>query len=197
MIAVVGTAMTAMLSGCFTAVKDDMTRSKLETHIASQLKAKAQSGKFYSKYQLPSDDILKKLAARPLTEDELAELRNLAEQITRNFENEIVWPIWIEAIKAKVLPAAEKMVAAGDYDNAREIIWRAATTGVVVVDEGVREFGYEFLNTKVNPAQWKLIEKNMRDKALAFSEKGAFPYSTPETSFTCTSWEHPNRSICV
>ena len=174
MIAVVGTAMTAMLSGCFTAVKDDMTRSKLETHIASQLKAKAQSGKFYSKYQLPSDDILKKLAARPLTEDELAELRNLAEQITRNFENEIVWPIWIEAIKAKVLPAAEKMVAAGDYANAREIIWRASTTGVVAVDEGVREFGYEFLNTKVNPVQWKLIEKNMRDKALAFSEKGAY-----------------------
>ena len=174
MIAVVGTAMTAMLSGCFTAVKDDMTRSKLETHIAFQLKAKAQSGKFYSKYQLPSDEVLRNLSQRPLTADELAELRDLAEQITRNYENEIVWPAWIDAIKSKVLPAAEKLLAAGDYANAREVIWRASTTGVEPVDKGVRKFGYEFLNTKVNPTQWKFIEKDMRDKVLAFSEKGAY-----------------------
>ena len=174
MIAVVGTAMTVILSGCFTAVKDDMTRSKLETHIASQLRAKAQSGKFYSKYQLPSDEVLRNLSQRPLTADELAELRDLAEQITRNYENEIVWPAWIDAIKSKVLPAAEKLLAAGDYANAREVIWRASTTGVEPVDKGVRKFGYEFLNTKVNPTQWKLIEKNMRDKALEFSKKGAY-----------------------
>ena len=174
MIAVVGTAMTAILSGCFTAVKDDMTRSKLETHIASQLRAKAQSRKFYSKYQLPSDEVLRNLSQRPLTADELAELRDLAEQITRNYENEIVWPAWINAIKSKVLPAAEKLLAAGDYANAREVIWRASTTGVEPVDKGVRKFGYEFLNTKVNPTQWKLIEKNMRDKALEFSKKGAY-----------------------
>ena len=174
MIAVVGAAMTAVLSGCFTAVNGETTRAKIEDHIASQLRAKAQSGKFYSKYQVPPDDILQKLAARSLNADELAELRELAEQITRNLEAEIVWPIWIETIRARVIPAAENLLAKGDYANAREVIWRASTTGVVPVDEGVRKFGYEFLNTKVNPVQWKLIEKDMRDKTLEFCKKGAY-----------------------
>jgi hypothetical protein len=146
----------------------------LKRIIDTNLKKKAEVGKFYSKYNIPSDEEIKMLVGSPILETDMASIRQLAEAMTRDAEKNIVWPIWIEAIKAKVVPAAEKMVAAGDYANAREIIWRASTTGVVAVDEGVREFGYEFLNTKVNPVQWKLIEKNMRDKALAFSEKEAY-----------------------
>lgn len=174
LIAGVGVAMTALISGCFTAGVPDTTYAKLGQYIDSQLKAKAQSGKFYSKYRIPSDDEIRKIAERPLSPDELADLKKEAERITRLSEKEIVWPIWIETIKARVLPVAEKLLAAGDYDRAREVIWRASTTGVDLVDAGVREFGYEFLNTQVNPKQWKKIEKGMRDKALEFEKRGAY-----------------------
>ena len=64
LIAGIGVAITAMISGCFTAGIPDTTYAKLGQYIDSQLKAKAQSGKFYSKYQIPSDDELQKIADR-------------------------------------------------------------------------------------------------------------------------------------
>lgn len=146
----------------------------LKSVIETNLRHKAEAGKFYSKYNIPSDKQIKSLVDFPLLESDLVSIRQLAESMTREGEKKIVWPIWIEAIKAKVLPSAESLLAKGDYANAREVIWRASTTGVVAVDEGVRKFGYEFLNTKVNPAEWKIIEKNMRDKALDFSNQGAY-----------------------
>ena len=146
----------------------------LKSAIETNLRQKAEAGKFYSKYNIPSDEQIKSLVGFPLLESDMASIRQLAESMTREGEKKIVWPMWIEAIKARVLPSAESLLAKGDYANAREVIWRASTTGVVAVDEGVRKFGYEFLNTKVNPTEWKIIEKNMRDKALDFSKKGAY-----------------------
>ncbi len=146
----------------------------LKSAIETNLKQKAEAGKFYSKYNIPSDEQIKSLVGFPLLESDMASIRQLAESMTREGEKKIVWPMWIEAIKARVLPSAESLLAKGDYANVREVIWRASTTGVVAVDEGVRKFGYEFLNTKVNPTEWKIIEKNMRDKALDFSKKGAY-----------------------
>ena len=91
--------------------------------------------------------------------------------MTREAEKKIVWPMLIDSKKAKVIPEAEKFLSEGDFANAREVIWRASTTGIEPVDAAIREFGYEFLNTKVNPQEWKLVEKNMRDKALEFSHR--------------------------
>ncbi len=146
----------------------------LERHINISLSTKADAGKFYSKYLIPSDEELKRIAGIPLTAEELAKVRAMAESITRKAERTIVWPKWIASIKAKSFPVAEKFLAAGDYDNARETIWRASTTEVPDVDNGVKKFGDEFLNTRVNPAQWKIIEKQMRDKALDCAKRGAY-----------------------
>ena len=154
--------------------KIDKIVPRLRNLIETNLKNKAEEGKFFSKYNIPSDGQIKSLVSFPLTESDMASIRQLAEAMTREGEKKIVWPIWVSAIKAKVMPVAEKFLSAGDFANAREIIWRASTTGVTHVDEGVRKFGYEFLNTKVNPKQWKLIEKDMRDKALDFAKKSAY-----------------------
>lgn len=147
---------------------------KLRRLIEGNLRKKAEAGKFYAKYKIPSDEQIKALVKFSLTESEMASIRQLAESMTREAEKKIVWPMLIDAKKAKVIPEAEKFLSEGDFANAREVIWRASTTGIEPVDAGIREFGYEFLNTKVNPREWKLVEKNMRDKALEFSKKGAY-----------------------
>ena len=109
-----------------------------------------------------------------MSDEDLAALRNFAEQLTRRYETEIVWPAWIKSIKTKSMPVAEEAFRNGNYDKARETIWRAAATGVKPVDEGVREFGIEFLNTQVNPTQWRAIEKEMCEKVLAFEKAGKY-----------------------
>lgn len=146
----------------------------LKKHIDSTLAAKAAAGRFYSKYRAPDDNTIKKIAARPLTAEELAKLRQTAESLTREAEENIVWPRWIIAIWGETLPAAEKSLKAGRYDMAREIVWRASTKGVDKVDSAVRKLGYEFLNTRVNPAQWKIIERQMRDKAIDCAKREAY-----------------------
>lgn len=146
----------------------------LKKKIEDNLRAKAKAGEFYSKYHAPSDAEIKAAVSVPLSDSELSVLRNLAEEMTRDAESKIVWPIWVEAIKNRSIPAARQLAEKGEYDKAREVIWRASTTGVADVDEEVRKFGYEFLNTQVNPAQWKKIEKTMRDKVLAFEKDGAY-----------------------
>ena len=146
----------------------------LKAFIEMNLKKKAAEGKFYSKYNIPSDAQIKSLVKFPLVGSDMVSIRQLAESMTREGEKKIVWPMWISAIEAKVVPLVDKCLATGDFANAREIVWRASTTGVAPVDEGVRKIGYEILNTKVNPVQWRLIEKNMRDKALEFSRNGAY-----------------------
>ena len=106
----------------------------LERHINISLSTKADAGKFYSKYLIPSDEELKRIAGIPLTAEELAKVRAMAESITRKAERTIVWPKWIASIKAKSFPVAEKFLAAGDYDNARETIWRASILAVIVLE---------------------------------------------------------------
>lgn len=146
----------------------------LKASIENNLRAKAEAGKFYSKYRTPSDAEIKAAVSFPIDDSDLSTLRKLAEEMTRDAESRIVWPIWAAAIRNRSIPAARQLMEKGEYDKAREVIWRASTTGVADVDAEVRKFGYEFLNTQVNPAQWKLIEKNMRDKVLAFEKEGAY-----------------------
>lgn len=153
-----------------------MTRAvaAVERSIAESLRQKASSGKFYAKYNVPSDAELRRTAGGRLTAEQLEVLRKVAEDATRKFEREVVWPKWIDAILARAIPAAEKVLAKGDYAAAREIIWCASTTGVADVDEGVRKAGYEFLNTRVNPQDWYRIEGEIMAKFNEMVAAGAF-----------------------
>lgn len=140
--------------------------AKVKSLIEEELRGMVAQGKFYAKHRIPSDAKLQELAGSPLTEEELKILRSESEKAMREAE--------IENIRAKALPAAEKALAEGKYALAREIIWRASTTTVPEVDEAVRGFGIEFLNTRVNPAQWKVIEADLKGKVASFVEKGEY-----------------------
>ena len=170
-----GVTLSAALTGCVTA-QDRLTnaQSALDRHIANNLRTKAEKGAFYSAYKTPSDEEIRRLYGPGLSDEDLGALRDFAEQLTRRYETEIVWPAWIKSIKTKSMPIAEEAFQKGQYDKARETIWRAAATGVKPVDEGVREFGFEFLNTQVNPKQWREIEKEMCEKVLAFEKAGQY-----------------------
>ena len=165
-----------VLLGCATMFKSDLSDviPALERHIDSTLAAKAAAGKFYTKYRAPDDKTLRRIAGRPLSPEEFAELQKIAEEKTREAERKIVWPKWIDSIWAETLPAAEKYLNEGQYGNAREKIWLASAKGVAEVDAGVRKLGYEFLNTRVNPAEWKKIERQMRDKVLDCAKREAY-----------------------
>jgi hypothetical protein len=100
---------------------------KLKKLIETNLKKKAEEGKFYSKYNIPSDEQIKSLVSFLLIESDMVSIRQLAETLTREGEKNIVWPIWISAIKARVVSIAEKFLATGDFANAREVVWRCLT----------------------------------------------------------------------
>ena len=152
----------------------EKTLPRLKGLVERGLREKAAQKKFFTKYQIPSDAEIRKTAGRALTDADLKVLRAAAENFTRDFEKTVVWPAWIENIRQKVMPLAEAEVAKKNYEKARELIWCAAAIPVPEVSEGVREFGIEFLNTRVNPVQWKEIESDLRGKTAAFVEKGAF-----------------------
>lgn len=173
-----GVPLAAVMLGCATSAPpvDNVAKATpaLKASIENNLRAKAKAGKFYSKYRVPSDSEIRSAVSFPIGDSDMPALRKLAEEMTRDAETRIVWPMWAEAIRSRAIPTAQQLLAKGEYDQAREVIWRASTTGVADVDARVRKFGYEFLNTQVNPKQWKLIEKNMRDKVLAFEKEGAY-----------------------
>ncbi len=154
--------------------KLEKAKAALKSRIEGNLRAKAQAGNFYIRYRIPTDAEIKSIAGYTLSPSEMDALRALAESITRDAEVKIVSPLWAESIKNRAFPLAKQMMDKGEYAKAREIVWRASTTGVAAVDDQVRKSGYEFLNTQVNPRQWKSIEKNMRDKVLAYEKDGAY-----------------------
>ncbi len=152
----------------------EQAKSTLKSRIDSNLTGKAMAGNFYLKYRAPSDAEIRSMVRYPLTPAEMDALHSLAETMTRDAEEKIVWPLWIEAIKDRTIPAAKQLLEKGEYEKAREVVWRASTTGVPTVDNEIRKIGYELLNTQINPRQWKVIEKDMRDKVLAFEKKSAY-----------------------
>ena len=147
---------------------------RLKELVEKNLRAKVAKGQFYTKYQIPTDAAIRSLSKTEFGEEEMKALRAAAEMFTREGEKSIVWPAWIEAICTKAVPAAEKLTMQKNYAAAREVIWRSSTTGVADVDDGVRKIGLEFLNTKVNPANWTDIESDLNAKTAAFVEKGAY-----------------------
>lgn len=172
---VIGLALAGVLAGCLTSGERYANAvDASERMVKKSLTAKANAGKFYSKYNTPSDAEIVAAVGYTPEADEMADLRKATEDAVRRFEREVVWPAWVAAIKAKAEPAADAMLAKGDYANAREVIWRASTTTVPAVDEEVRKWGYEYLNTKVNPADWARIEQDVNARYAQMIAAGKY-----------------------
>lgn len=152
----------------------ESVKIELDKYIAKRLSDMAKNGKFYKKYALPSDRMIRNLTSFPLSQSEMDILRDEAEQLTRKYEKEIVWPAWAKARLSKHLPYAKKLLAEGQYEQCRELLWKAPTLGVEEVDAIVREDVTEFMNVSVNPVEWRAIEKDMRQHALDFAKREAF-----------------------
>ena len=170
----IGLAVVGVMSGC---ANEQMTLAEktLGESIAASLTAKADAGKFYKEYRVPTDEEIATITGyKAESEAEAESLHKEAEAATRKGEVDIVWPKWIEAIKAKSGPAAEAQIKKGNFEAAREIIWRASTTEVPIVDAAVREWGIEFLNTRINPADWARIENDIRTKYAGSIEAGDY-----------------------
>ncbi|MCR5413379.1 MAG: ankyrin repeat domain-containing protein [Kiritimatiellae bacterium] len=152
----------------------EFASAKVDRAISEILTKKAAEKKWFKSYAIPSAAELARIAGVELSKDELAEVAAAAEKSVRAYEKSIVWPKWVEDRIATVEDAAGKALAAGDYAKVREIIWRASATGVPEVDEKIREYGYEYMNTKVNPADWARIEKDILSRCEAFDADGKY-----------------------
>ena len=79
-----------------------------------------------------------------------------------------VAPAWTAQILSIVRPYIARAVEAGNFEKAREVLWRAPSTNNDDVNAGVRAFGVEQMRTVVNPAHWRAIETEFRTKLAAF-----------------------------
>ena len=87
-----------------------------------------------------------------------------------------VAPAFAENIIAKIRPYVEKKVKEGDFNAAREALWRAPLSvgDNALVAGMVREYCIESLRTLVNPAEWAVIEKEIQDKVAEFENEKKF-----------------------
>ena len=150
--------------------KLDERKAALEGEIKNVLEGKVKSGDFKKDYSIPVEGIVAKGGKEPLTEEEMGVFRAVGETLTREYVKQIVYPAWAKKIITPNVSSAKARLADGDYAQAREIMWDAEKTGVAEVDELVRKLGNRFLNREVNPAQWLLLEKELKtafDAAMA------------------------------
>ena len=85
-----------------------------------------------------------------------------------------VAPAWAAAIIAKIGPFVDKKIADGDYAKAREVLWRAPTTGNADVDADVRKYAVEKMHIAVNPSEWAVIDAELKEKVSALEAEKKF-----------------------
>ena len=85
-----------------------------------------------------------------------------------------VAPAWVAAIVGKIGPYVDKLVAEGDYAKAREVLWRAPTTGNADVDAEVRKHAVEKMHVAVNPSEWNVIDAELSEKVKALEAEKKF-----------------------
>lgn len=81
---------------------------------------------------------------------------------------------WAEAIIAKIRPFVDKLVAKGEYANARELLWRAPTTGNADTDAIVRKFAVEMMHVAVNPSEWAVVDAELKAKVAELEAEKKF-----------------------
>ena len=85
-----------------------------------------------------------------------------------------VAPAWVAAIEARIGPFVDKMIADGDYAKAREVLWRAPTTGNADVDADVRKYAVEKMHVAVNPSEWMAIDTELSEKVASLEVEKKF-----------------------
>ena len=85
-----------------------------------------------------------------------------------------VAPAMAQSRLEKIRPYVEKNLSAGNYENAREALWRIAASGNPDVDALVREYTIEQLHVAVNPAEWAVIKKEIDAKAAELIKEKKF-----------------------
>ena len=144
--------------------KIEAVKPAIEAEIKSVLTGKAKSGDFKKEYDISIDAIAASKSAEPLTDDAKNVFRAIGKVLTEEYTKQIEYPAWAKKIVGAVLPAANERLEKGDYASAREAVWAMEKTRVTEVDELARRLGNRFLSTKVNPAQWMVLEKDLVSK---------------------------------
>ena len=144
--------------------KIENLKPAIESEIKKVLGSKVKSGDFKREYTISVDGIVTRGIKEPLSEEDKAVFRAVGEVLVREYVKQIVYPAWAKKIVGDVLPSAKAKLAEGDYAETREIVWGAEKTGVADVDALVRKLGNRFLNKEVNPAQWSVLEKELKTR---------------------------------
>ena len=147
---------------------------QLKAMIEKMLRDAVAQGATDVKRAVPDDAAIQKLAGRALTEDEMKVLRAAAGNFMRDGEKTIIVKAQVDEIIGKMMPAAKELLRQKQYAKVRELIWRASTTDNEDVNEGVRKVGIEFLNVRVNPENWVVIEKDLTSTTEGYLGKEAF-----------------------
>ncbi len=141
--------------------KIDSVKPAIEKEIRSILEGKVKGGDFQKSYAISVDAVVSKNISEPLSEEEKSVFRAMGEALTHEYMKQIVYPAWAKKLVATVLTTANANLAEGDYQGAREAIWGMEKSDVTDVDELARKLGNRFLNTRVNPVQYALLEKDL------------------------------------
>ena len=146
--------------------KIDKLVPAIEKEIVSVLNAKVAQKDFKGKYEINCDKSIGSVAVEPLTDEEKVVVRNVIACLLSKHTEEIVYRAWASELAFPVLAEAKKKLASDDYAGAREVIWGVSSCGEAAVDSQVQNQLVEFLNKKVNPAQWAVVEKDLSEKFL-------------------------------
>lgn len=139
-------------------------------NLISTIRSAAGGGDFkrlteHVKYEggrpVVEENTLKRSAGRPISKGVIVVLRALIEKDLTAFLEKEIYPKIVTVTVAKVRPAVERCVSAGEFANARELIWTASTRGVLQVDEKVRKQMMEVMHGLVNPTDWKALVKKI------------------------------------
>ena len=153
--------------GSSTKEKIDKLVPVIEKEIVSTLKSRVSQGDFKEKYEINCEKAISSVSMEPLTQEEMAAVQSVVVCLTVKYTDEVVYRAWA-ADKAKpVLAKAKKLLDERDYDGSREAIWSYEPCGIDAVDSYARDLLVKFLNSKINPAQWVVVEKEVTEKVSA------------------------------
>ena len=117
---------------------------------------------------------IRRLIGYEATEEAIAALKAIAVAEYRRFLLEVVYPARAKAQIERIRPLVDELIAEGNYAKAREVLWRAPTSGIPEIDAPVRAYAVERMHVEVNPAEWALIEKEILDKVAEFVKQNKY-----------------------
>ena len=183
--------------------KIDKLVPAIEKEIVSALNAKVAQKDFKGQYEINCDKAIGSVSIEPLTEEEDAVVRNVITCLQNKHTDEIVYQAWASELAAPVLADAQKKLTAGDYAGAREVVWGVGSCGESVVDARAQNLLVEFLNKKVNPAQWMFVEKDLSEKFSVlmrekkYNEAVKFAKAYPEIRTYSSKLSNPPASTSM